>query len=586
MPRFPEIKVPALAALADDLKFVPPATARRCLLAAEGLQSVIEPDGAYPSDWITLRVTGYRPDLAEPDIVVGAALLAALPAFTERLSARAALGPDDVAGWPTADELARKWGVARRSVERWRREGLLARRFRTGTPAPAGGTARRPSGAARTGRGGPGRGAERLAFLPASVERFERLFAPRLAAAGGFSRIDDAEEARLLRRARAYARVGLSRFAAARKLAPRHGRSVEALRALFARHDASSPNPIFSDPAPLLPRDHRVIGRAFRRGLPVKAIADRFGRSVPAVHRLARVTLARSLLALLPPRDEPRAAPNPRVLEQSTVRLGLGTPVPRTVRDFVEAARAAGPTDPDLEFARASAAALLKDRAAALLRGLDRRTAPAAALDEAVTNLRWAALLRVELVRSEAPLLIATIEAHAGKPLDRLPPADQAALLRAALAALIAAADRFDPGKGGRLAAPAGLAMGRAVSRFFAEKAQGPGAAPRAERRAAPIDPHALAPLPDWSAGVAPWQKFTLPHPRVLLAAHAAGEEAELLRRRYGLGIAPPTTLAVLAQLTGTTPVALARRLRTLEGAIVRSVEPTAAAAPTGAPGA
>ena len=97
----------------------------------EDLAVEIDPALNYPEDWLIYRITGYRPEIDIPATLVGAALLGDLSALAERLSDAAALRAHELSG-PTApiEELRRRWRVSRKTLERWRRAGLLGLRVR------------------------------------------------------------------------------------------------------------------------------------------------------------------------------------------------------------------------------------------------------------------------------------------------------------------------------------------------------------------------------------------------------------------------------------------------------------------------
>src|SRR5690606_411309 len=123
---------------------------------------------------------GYRPDMPAPPLVSGAEALADLSALVERLSDAAEMAPEELdPGALRIEDLQQRWGVSAKTISRWRRRGLIARRVRDA------------------------RARSRLAFQPEAVRRFEAARAGELAAAGGFRRFTDEEQARALDAARA-----------------------------------------------------------------------------------------------------------------------------------------------------------------------------------------------------------------------------------------------------------------------------------------------------------------------------------------------------------------------------------------------
>lgn len=590
MPSLPRLRVSALQALADQLRFAPRETARRHVERAESLAERITPDGVYPEDWLVFQVTGYRPETPEPALLPGEALLADLGALVERLSAAggwtaAELGRD---GWINAAELARRWGVSRRSVERYRRLGLIGRRA---TPV----------------RGAPGH----LFYRPGMVERFEAARSARLARARAFSRMDEALESRLVARYRRYhERLGWSVSRAAARLAERFGRSPEGIRALLLRHQRSAGAPPArparaprrarpsrpaaaterSDgprrgmgpgaaaggaPGPLDGRSRRLAERALRRGVAARRVALRLGRSEAAVRRAAllhRVEMLRRL-PLATPADDLLAGAEAALLTPAVVREGLGEPGAPTLQEHQRRTALRGWPDAAEEAARAKAFCLLRRQAALALAKVDRLHPSAVAVDEVERLLLWAARLKAELVRGQGLLLLRTVESHFGRGLESLPAAAGAGLLLAGLAAVGEAVDRHDPFRGGRLAAPAGLALNRVVAKFAQGQLRGPGgpgeaAAAGGTTRAAPIrvPERAEAALPDWTRTVAPWQAFLEADPRLAgVLPRLAPPHATLLAARFGFGAfggGAPASLRALAAAWRVPVHVIARRER------------------------
>ena len=184
-------------------------------------------------------------------------------------------------------------------------------------------------------------------------------------------------------------------------------------------------------------------------------------------------------------------------------------------------------------------------------------------IDRAETMLRWAARLKAELVRSQLGLMVRTIEAQLDGPIDQLRAADGRALVELGLEAVSHAVDAFDPfGKSGRLAAPTGLAVNRAASRWVREHRAPLDRAARATPRL-----RAGTAIADWTLRVALWQPALEPAARVRREALAGGgnlpeRERAFLRERFGWAGGPPRTLAEMAGSLGLTPMRVAQRER------------------------
>jgi RNA polymerase primary sigma factor/RNA polymerase sigma factor len=549
MAPLPALHIKALDDLAAQLRFAPPAAARRQMERAEELLSVISPAQNYPEDWIVFAITGYRPELAAPSLVVGSALLGELAVLIERLGVAAGLTPDDLPGlhdpepqWLDADQLCARWSISRKTLDRHRRAAapadgavLPARRIRT----PA--------------------GREKLYFPLHGVREFEARRGEALRQAASFSRIEPEVERKIVRlAARYHERLGWTLNQTAKRLAQRFGRGHETVRQLLQR--AEQERPVFAEPGPLSPRHRRVVARAYARGVPVEILARRFTRSRPSIYRVLTRERADALRTLrLLDEDAPEFARQPppslaRALDAPSVNSGLGLPAPGTLAELLRYVEAEPVTDPRAERERATAYWILRARASDLIGEFPLHQAAAGACDEAETLLRWASRLKAELVRSQLGLIPRNVRSATGRELTNFPRASAGALLDECTSAIIEATDRFDPSKGGRLAAPAGLALTRVLTRW-AKAAPSPSAG-----RAQPtLDPASLM-LTDWTARVDDWQAALEPDPRVRRTLdRISAEHAAFLRERFawaaadGHGVGPPQSIAAVAPRLGMT---------------------------------
>jgi hypothetical protein len=546
------MRVSALAELSKQLRFVPAETARRHLERAESLVREIDPQRWYPEDWLTQRLTGYRPELDSPAMIAGEALLGDLPAVIERLSLAAALRPVDLAGWTSTRELCERWGVSTRTLERYRRWGLNGRR------------ARRDDGKALT------------LYDPATIAWFEARHAQTLAEAQSHRRLDERTVLSMARRAGRYQRrLGWGRAKIARRLAERFGCSAETARRVLAQRNALGQ----AGPGPLRRAQAQSLSHALRRGTSVKDLAKATGKSPASVRRAAAESDAAALRGL--DLHTPEGAGNDvGVLDDPRVRLGLGAPGAGTLAAMIEQAQSLGWPDAGDERTRAEAYWCLRRRAAALIASLPARNPHAGPLDEARTLLRWAARLKAELVRSQHLAMFMAIRTRLERGVETLPAAAAAGLLGACLKALAGAVDRFDPSKGGRLAAPAGLAINRALAQWAGEHPPAP--EPRESRASSVSDPGAVR-LEDWTLRVAPWQELVEPDPRVRRGLGALGElERRWLELRLGWLAGPPRTIAQTAAELGLTTARGARVERAALEEAIRAGEGDGAAAPAG----
>lgn len=628
------MQLAAMEQLVQQLRFAPAETIRRQIERAEQMCQQIEPARHYPEDWVVYGITGYRAALDSPALFVGSALLSDLSILVETLSEGLEIpleslwserDIDDAGGakpkhpmdspgseWLDATELSAKWGVSRKSLDRYRRLGLPAWRV-----------------VAKRGR-------TRLLFRRQSIEAFERRHADQLQGGRAFSRIDAPTRAKMIRLASAYReRLGWSLNRTAQRLAERFGRSHEAVRRLLFDHDrlledanrhgsesqeivplgdapvagvpsaehgvdvsadgpgskaadrslepASAPGrrersaPIFDDPSPLREPERRRIHEAFARGSSVADLAEEFGKTRAAIHRILALERAARLRSLSFPGgstgiSEGAAEPRSDALESSFVKESLGRPGARMLAELMDEA-ASHVAAPQAERAQAIAYFALVARAAQWAGALSKHHPSPGVLDRIETSLRWASRVKAELVRSQIPLLLKTIQSRLGVPITELGTQAAKALLPIMIAELVAAVDQYDPAKGGRVAAPVGLALNRVVARWakvhgFADAHKG-GAPGRASRM---LDPRAFQ-LDDWTMHVNPWQQFLEPPALVRTRLPLAAErERSLLIMRFGWEGRPPVTIQEAAAALGMTvhhTVALERRtILTLAGTV------------------
>lgn len=532
MPPLPRLKLPILRELERELRFAPPDALRRDIARVESLIAEVDPDTMYPDEWVVFRVTGYRREQANAGAATGASLQAELSVFLERLcdAAGLTLGEHAAAGWDvlSVEELCAAWRVSRKTLDRWRRRGLSARRVRDE------------------------RGRSRLLFVRAIADAFAVHHAGELQHASAFTRIDESTEARMVRRAARYRRcAGLSLNAAAERLAKRFERSHEAVRQVLRRHERMTR--VFQEEPPIDARARLVFYRAWRRGMDPARMARRAKRSPSAVRRAILIVRAERLRGLL---DQgalaapvgptfARADAAEVLLAPTPARSGLVQSAPTDLKDFVEAARHRQPIVGVEERTRLIAYHYLRSTCAAAIASLDRLHPSAEGVDRTETNLRWAALLKAALLRPQLSLILETLELRLGRKLTELPVALASAHLRRALVRAAEAIDAVDPFKNARVAAAVGLA----VDRDSAEWLRAHPAIPASSRRAAPILVPGT-PFPDWTRSVAPWQEWLEPDARARVGATMDAmpkAEAAFLVRRFGWDGGPPAALHDLA---------------------------------------
>ena len=141
--------------------------------------------------------------------------------FVEDLSATARQAVEQV-DEPvlTVDEVSRRYNVSSRTVARWRRQGLVARRFVIG-------------------------GRTKVGFLESSLQRFVTAHRTQVERGTRFRQLTEAERDEIIRRARRMALVrpgqaGLVEIA--RRIARKMSRSTETIRLTLKAYDRDHPD--------------------------------------------------------------------------------------------------------------------------------------------------------------------------------------------------------------------------------------------------------------------------------------------------------------------------------------------------------
>jgi RNA polymerase primary sigma factor len=527
MPAVSAAKVPCIAQLASELGFASKPTLLRHLERIDELGPQIDPDGIYPQDWIVFRITGYRPEIDSPALVPGDALRGDLSAVAEHISEHAHLSKVDIAEpYETIDSLADRWSVSRKTIERYRRLGLIARRLDLGG------------------------GRRSVIFMRSAVEWFEALNGERLGRAARFDRIPDAQLARFARWASRYhARLGWSRSQAAARIALRTGHSHEGVRKALLRIDQSRKAPLFSDPPPTTTRDQFFALRAALRGIEPSAIAKRTDRSHNATLRAINHARADLIESFNLPETTEQGDEIQSVLASPAVNQGLLTRGQTDLCVLIELMQKREPTVGYEIQMRTRAYHLLLQRAGSVFGSMNRATPSGPTLDAIETDLRLASMLKIELIRAQLHLIGSTIEHQIGGAIDTLDPARASFLLLGAIRVAGDAIDRFDPTHTGRIAAPVGLA----VTRFASQQpdiAQ-PSSTGKATRRI-PLGHMIL----DWTTQITAWDRWVMCDRRIESVLDQLNERDRLiLVRRFGFDGCPPITRSELAGLLGTSSI-------------------------------
>jgi RNA polymerase primary sigma factor len=531
MPAVSRARTPCIARLARELVFASKPTLIRHLDRIDELSPQIDPEMVYPEDWVVFRVTGYRPNLESPDMLPGDALRGDLSALAEAISEAAKLTPDDLPG-PTLkiNDLCERWNVSRKTIERYRRLGLIARRLDLGG------------------------GRRSVVFPVAAVEWFETLHSDRLGRAARFDRIPQRQRERIWSWALRYKRrLDWSRSQCAQRIAQRTGHSHEGVRQVLLRIDEQQPHLTFSESGPTGDREGVFALRAMLRGIEPKDIAKHLDRRVSALGRAARLTRARLLRDLSLPQGVVELGELESALAEEPMQIIERVEPMCDLAELIDTMRDRLPSVAYEELTRARAVYLLLRHCGHRITQIQDGAPDAGLLDEIECDLRLITMLKRALLRTQLPLVLSSIESRLGGPIDTLTPTRAAQLVLGGISVASGALDRYDPTHGGRIAAPIGLA----VNRFAAAQPDVvmPVESGRATRRIA-----SGIIIPDWTKTVSPWQRWLDLDPRIPGVLDQLDErDRVVLVLRFATGESHPVTRETLAMMLDTKPIHAAR---------------------------
>jgi RNA polymerase primary sigma factor/RNA polymerase sigma factor len=257
--------VPAIRELRDQqVRFAPREKKLEQVTHAERLLAELDPKRTYTYEYLCYRITRYRPEACRDVRFSGQQASHDLYLFVEDLS-DAANVQAEAAGErvATIEELARQCNVSTKTISRWRRLGLISRRFVVD-------------------------GRKRVGFLQSAVERFVAENADKVQRGAQFSQLGRAERELILRRGRRLARAGAAPAEVVRRLARKTGRSPETIRYTLKQFDRDHPDlAVFPDSyGPIRLETKRKIFQQYHRGESAEALAKRFGRTRASIYRI------------------------------------------------------------------------------------------------------------------------------------------------------------------------------------------------------------------------------------------------------------------------------------------------------------
>jgi len=272
-----QIKNQNLAELLIQLRFTPQKQRRKQLDSAEKLLAIIKSDKEYPFEFVCFHITGFHPKaLPEQQPIKGDELADDLRIFIAKLSSQLALAAaEQDQKVYTIKELAASFDVSTKTIHRWRKRGLIARKFVFDD------------------------GKKRLGFLQSAVDKFLKENPNLIAKAKIFKRLTKKEEQLIIKQARALsAKTTLSRYQIIDQIAAKLGKAHETIRYTLLNYEKAHPDkPISHEPPGVVsPAEAAELYKIFKQGCDVKELMSRFGRSKSSIYRIINQQRARALL--------------------------------------------------------------------------------------------------------------------------------------------------------------------------------------------------------------------------------------------------------------------------------------------------
>lgn len=260
----------------QQVRFAPPSRRLEQMARAERLLAEIDPERQYPYQFVCYRITEYRPDAYGDLLMPGKDLQHELGLFIAELANSMPALPVEEMAEPvlTLEEISRKLNVTPKTINRWRKRGLI------GLPVIS-------------------KGRRHVGFLPSLVDPFLTANQQQVERGSRFTQLTEQEKEEILRRARRLARLtGGTLTEISRRIGRRLGRSPETIRYTIRNFDRAHPDQaLFPGLAGPFDTDtKKVIFNAFRRGIAVDILAKRFQRTRSSMYRVINEIRAQQLL--------------------------------------------------------------------------------------------------------------------------------------------------------------------------------------------------------------------------------------------------------------------------------------------------
>jgi len=266
-----------LAQLLMQQRFTPKRQRRKQLHAARKLLDIVSNNKDYPLEFISYKITGYRPGTpAAGQLVNGRRLADDLRIFITKLSGQVAPPvADQHEKIYTIEQLAQNFHISGRTILRWRKHGLVPLKYVFQD------------------------GKKRFGFPQSTVDKFTAENPEVLATANFFHRLSKKEKQDIIQRAAGLKTSSLSRQRIIRQIAAETNRAVETIRYTLIRHEKSRPrkHPLTRTNSPITAADAAKIYKLHKQGRTITELQKGFRRSRSSIYRIIKQRRTRALLA-------------------------------------------------------------------------------------------------------------------------------------------------------------------------------------------------------------------------------------------------------------------------------------------------
>ena len=435
-----DYKCDSIAELRDQqVRFAPRERKLEQVDCAERLLRDLKDGRDYNFEFISFRLTGFRPENAPVIKISTKDLRHDLLCFIEDLSEAANVAADDVSQpVHTVDDLSRMFNVSTKTISRWRRQGLVSRKFIFDG------------------------GRKRVGFLHTSVDQFVKNNREKVKRGERFSQLTNHDKDEIIERARRLAKAGGCPAEVTRRIASQMARSVETIRYTIKQFDADNPEiSIFpNQTGPLNLEMKERIYADFQAGKSADSIARRYCRTRTTVYRVINEMRATAVMEL--PLDfmdneefHRKAAfkkivesPMP-VLEKAARKTKPPAGLPRYLASLYEVALLNREQEQYL-FRKYN---FLKCKASKLRASLDVTRAKASLMDEVESLYDQAVKIKNRIVQSNLRLVVSIAKRHVNASEDFFQ------LVSDGNMSLIRAVEKFDYSRGNKFSTYASWAI-------------------------------------------------------------------------------------------------------------------------------